>query len=56
MEILVIIALVILAGAMIFMANRKPEGSSSTILPILDARLQVLLRKLLPKQKLQSRK
>ena len=33
MEILVIIALVILAGAMIFMANRKPEGSSS----ILDA-------------------
>jgi hypothetical protein len=37
MEILVIIALVILAGLMIFMANRKPEGSSSTIMPILDA-------------------
>jgi len=33
MEILVIIALVILAGLMVFMANRKPEGSSS----ILDA-------------------
>ena len=33
MEILVIIALVILAGVMVFMANRKPEGSSS----ILDA-------------------
>jgi hypothetical protein len=37
MEILVIIALVILAGLMVFMANRKPQGSSSTILPILDA-------------------
>lgn len=37
MEILVIIALVILAGLMVFMANRKPEGSSSTIMPILDA-------------------
>ena len=33
MEILVIIALVILAGVMVFMANRKPEDSSS----ILDA-------------------
>jgi len=33
MEILVIIALVILAGIMVFMANRKPEDSSS----ILDA-------------------
>jgi len=32
MEILVIIALVILAGLMVFMANRKPEGSSSSIL------------------------
>ena len=37
MEILVIIALVILAGLMVFMANRKPTGSSSTIMPILDA-------------------
>ena len=37
MEILVIIALVILAGLMVFMANRKPQGSSSPILPILDA-------------------
>ena len=37
MKILVIIALVILAGLMVFMANRKPAGSSSTIMPILDA-------------------
>ena len=37
MEILVIIGLVIVAGVMMVMANRKPNGSSSTIVPILDA-------------------
>ena len=37
MEILVIIALVVLAGAMMFMANKKPSQPTSTVLPILDA-------------------
>ena len=36
MEILVIIALVILAGVMMFMANKKPNAPS-LVVPVLDA-------------------